>query len=201
MRYISGLIALPLLILGVCQAQSPATANAGSRDVVVTITPKHAPRTLVDIVQQSVVVITASCEQELPARFFVLGNPRANVVVDRIVRVTSVLKGNVQVDTRAAVEQLGGTVQQYDGNHTVKETYRNAVPLQPGLSYILFLRPEQQRANDDFDGKRYVVTGEWSGVFAVVNGRVVVPEGADAILRQLDGLSQAEVVALVKKSL
>ncbi len=122
------------------------------------------------------------------------------MVTDRIVRVTAVLKGDVQVGTRIAVEQLGGTMPLEDGIHTVKKMIVHQVPLQPKSSYVLFLRLESQTVNDVFDGKRYVVTGEWAGVFAVVNGLISVSEGAEPVVRQLTGLSETDVVALIKRS-
>ena len=88
-----------------------------------------------------------------------------------------------------------------DGIHTVKKMIVHQVPLQPKSSYVLFLRPESQTVNDVFDGKRYVVTGEWAGVFAIVNGLISVSEGAEPVVRQLTGLSETVVAALIKKSL
>ena len=149
---------------------------------------------------QSAVIVIGTCERELPARFFVPGNSKADIVTDRIVRVTSALKGDLEAGARIAVEQLGGTMPSADGIHTVTKTIVHQAPLQPTSSYVLFLRHESQTVGDAFDGKRYVVTGEWAGVFAVVNGRIRASEAAEPVIKQLTGLSVADVVALIQKS-
>src|SRR4051812_31001759 len=101
MRFIIVIVSAQLLC-GVAESQTNKTpeTTAGDRTITSIITPKHSPRSLPEMIAQSVVIVAGTCEQELPARFFVPGNQKADVVTDRIVRVTAVLKGNVEVDTR-----------------------------------------------------------------------------------------------------
>ena len=132
---------------------TPGAPDKLNRESTGIATPKDAPGSLAEFVVLSPVVIVATVERELPSRFFVNGNSKSDVVTDRIVRVNSVLKGNVAVGAQIAIEELGGSLSRYDGVHSIKQVIVHQKPLQQQHRYLLFLQPGSQIVNDGFDGQ------------------------------------------------
>jgi len=172
-----------------------------SRNIRAAVTPIDVPSSLAELVALSPVVIVGACQGEFPSRFFVKGDPRTDVVTDRIVRVDRVLKGTVLTNTQIAIQELGGSLSLYDGVHSINQAIIHQRPLQQQRRYLLFLRPAGQVVNDAFDGHRFSVTGIWAGSFELTNGGATISDGAEAGIRQLGGLSEAELLARVRDAI
>jgi hypothetical protein len=150
------------------------------------------------LVALSPVIVIATCDAELPGRLFVKSNPASDVVTDRVVVVSRVLKGTLGAQDRIAIEELGGTLGA--GSEIVRHiSVRDLVPLEVGKRYLLFLRPSSQLVNDEFDGRRFTITGVWAGSFRLVGGKVEVSKAAEPGLREMDNLPESDVLERVAK--
>ncbi len=94
---------------------------------------------------------------------------------------------------------MGGTVTNGDRNTTEGIMHLNA--LEPGNRYLLFLQPRTGVENDAYDGRRFSIVGVWAGSFHLVNGKIKLSDRVQPGLRKLEGQTEAEVLALLKKEI
>ena len=169
----------------------PGTPTGKRRSI---LTPIHTPTSLAELARLSPLIVVATCEGELPSRLLVKGDARSDVVTDRIVRVETVLKGNLPLKAELVIRELGGFVSGLESATGVTQTVMGLRPIEYRQKYLLFLRPITEHEGDRFDGRRYWITGVWAGSFHLVNGRVRLSENAEPAIRALDGLAESELL-------
>jgi len=161
-----------------------------------TITQRHLPESLSELLASSPDVIVATCEGELPARLSVRDDPRSDLVTDRLLRVDRVLKGKIAPKKQIVVQELGGIM--HDGQRVTKQVINGQNPIQVRSKYLLFLRPLPDVTHDRFDGNRYSITAIWAGSFHLINGRIRLSDAVGQGLRELEALTEVEVLERVR---
>lgn len=172
------------------RAKQGGDVNRGGLSI---LTPVHSPQTFRELLKLSKLVVLATYESEAPSRFLVKNDSTSDIVTDRILRVTETLQGKAPAGGRIAVQELGGILIPKDGL-SIKQIIKGQLPIRPGGTYLLFLRPRSESVGDEFDSRRYSITGVWAGSFQLTNGRVRISEEASLGLRQHDNSQQKDLL-------
>jgi hypothetical protein len=168
-----------------------------NRGGISIITPMHSPQSLRELLELSKLVVLATCESEAPSRFLVKTDVTSDIVTDRIMRIKETLQGTAPSGGRIAVQELGGQLNTKDGSNA-KQIIHGQLPIRQGETYLLFLRPRSESVGDEFDSRRYSITGVWAGSFHLANGRVQISKEVQLGLRQHDNSLQDDLLNQVR---
>jgi hypothetical protein len=164
----------------------PAT---GTSHFTITPNPKSQATSLEELYNLSDLVVDGTVQTVLPVRLMV----SRRLETDILVVANRVFKGSPAAK-RFALTQRGGV---FGGYQEITDAY---APMKPGEHYLLFAitdpRPEIPPVVGAEDVPRYLIEGEWVGMFNVdAAGAIHLSPGAPRALHtQFDGTSQVQVL-------
>jgi hypothetical protein len=202
---VTGILTVPtrILIAAIAMSALPGLAQTGAQShgslsggkVVVQLEPLGQPRSLIQLIRASSLIIDGDISSVLPP----VGNASTlhppTVRTDSVVAVNSIFAGKVPNNSPfILLEQVGGKLGQWDitaaGDPLVSQ----------GERYILFLQLDDRPNPPNASGMpRYNATGIWSGKAKVTIGRVQFLPQADASLHAFDGNDLNTFIQTLKK--
>ena len=164
------------------------TPQEGTAKFYRTLPPGYVPSTLKQMCDMSTLIVEGTVRSSLLPRQL---SPN-NLETDSIITVTRSLKGSA-ANADISVSQPGGTI----GKLTLSPAQYNI--MRPGEKYLLFLKEDDRPNIPQMSGvKRYIVTGAWSGLFLLNDGKMqVIADSPDALRKTYEGLSEEEIIAKV----
>ncbi len=137
----------------------PYPPSRGTSEFIIDPAPEALPKSLNDMFSRSTLIVDASVQDVLPARV----TRGRSLETDVRVKVNRVLKGVLPLRS-VIICQDGGVIGAY------REYTRQYDLMQGGERYILFLSDEERSALPAVPGgRRFEVTGLWTGIFKVLH--------------------------------
>jgi hypothetical protein len=178
-------VAVVVLLTSVLPAQN-ASHQSGGRDgghILMHLTPASSPRSLLDLIRQSRLIVDGSVVGSLPP-INTSANKRGPAIETHfIVSVNRVVYGSIPNGaTTIDMAQEGGEVGSWNAEIPDDPLVRT------GDRYVLFLTPDDRREVPNREGvSRYAVVGIWAGKARIYNGTVKFSTAADKELHSYDG--------------
>lgn len=164
----------------------------GTGQLYITPNPKNIPTSLKQLIDMSDVVIQGNVSSTLPSREVGI----RSFETDALIKIDAVIKGPSDLRT-VVVAQRGGAK---DGLVIAPAQY---ALLQPSEKYLLFLQEDSRRNLPEVtNAKRYTVTGIWSGLFLLQDGRMTIKTNQpDHLRKSFEGKTAEELVAEIRAAL
>ncbi len=97
-------ISIPMRI-GSCREPGESWHPTLNQNSVTLVDPSNIPDSLAELVKLSPVILTGTCEGELPGRFSIKDNSTSGIVTDRLLRVAVVWKGSIAIQSQIGIRK------------------------------------------------------------------------------------------------